>query len=246
LSTYTVDNQLIWNIADFVQNRLPQIVHFDEPAPPALPSGPGQSATPKLAPGRSFYDELTLAVYGSDNTMFYKPISKYTQSTFNNDIQVLSIELAYKEAGRSEDARAISIVIRFGHTSEDSELSIALQDNAPKEKVKIIEDALLRLLEPNKNKNGVAYPNDFVPTLIFVIGFIIGLGGLMFDNAFVRSFCVIVFGTAIIFVAHRFLKGYCTFDSIYQRRLNVVLNWITGAVALFVIAVVIRSLLSLR
>lgn len=226
LNTYSVDSNMIQNVTDFIQIKLPRIVHFGE----AYPAGHG------------FYNELSLSIYGSDDSMIYKPVSKYTQSFFNNDVQVLSIELAYKDDGKVEDSKAIVLVIRFGQAMEDSELSIALQDKGAKEKVLAIEDGLLKTLEPNKNRNRIAYPNDFVPTLVFVTGFVVGLAGLMFDNPFVRSLCEIVFGTAIYFVAHRFIKGYCSFESNHQKRLDIILNWLTGAIALFVISVIIRSI----
>jgi hypothetical protein len=237
LNTYSVDSSMIRNVTDFIRIKLPAIVHFGE-APPAPPS----SAGPTLpADGHGFYDALSLSIYGSDNSMIYKPVNKYTQSVFDNDVQALSIELAYKGEGKPEDSKAIVLVVRLGQAMEDSELSISLQDSRAKEKVMLIEDALVRTLEPNKNKNRIAYPNDFIPTLVFVMGFIIGLGGLMFENPLLNSLSAIIFGTAIYFVAHRFIKGYCSFESNRQKRLNIVLNWLTGALALFVISMIIRS-----
>jgi hypothetical protein len=217
---------MIQNVTDFVQTRLPRIVHFGEDRP-------------------GFYDSLSLSIFGSDDSMVYRPVGKYTQSVFNNDIQVLSIELAYKDEGKSEESRAIVLLIRFGNAMEDSELSIALQAAGAKEKVLAIEDGLLRALAPNKNKNRIAYPNDFVPTLVFVGGFLVGLLGLMFDNPILRSLCEIIFGTAIYFVAHRFIKGYCSFDSNRQKRLDIMLTWLTGAIALFVISVIIGSVMKM-
>jgi hypothetical protein len=229
---------MIQNVVDFIQNRLPRILDFGDGAPttPSYTSA-GRTAT---FPGITLYDYTTLTIYGSGSSKIYKPVNRYTQSQFNNDVQVVSIELGYTDERIAENSRAILILLRFGVTSEDSELSVTLQDNGAKEKAMMIVDQLLRVLEANKNMNGVFYPNEFVPTLVFVVGFIIGLSGLMFENKIMKSLCIIIFGAAIYFVAHRFTKGYCSFDSKHQNRLNLFFKWLTRAVVLFVIIMILR------
>jgi hypothetical protein len=214
---------MIQNIADTINNKIPPILHFGSAS--------------------AFSGHTTLVLYGSDSSEIYNPLSKFTQLLFNNDTEALTIELLYKEEGDSFSSRAFVLEMKFGHWSGDSFLSIALQDyNKAREKVIAIEDALLAALAPNKNRNWVTYPNDFVPTLVFVAGFLIGLSSLMFTNPFLKALCVILFGTAIYYVAHRFTKGYCNFESRHQKRLDFFLNCLTGAIAVFILIVVVRSL----
>ncbi|HEX9509190.1 MAG TPA: hypothetical protein VF939_01815 [Puia sp.] len=223
LSTYSVNRQMIQNIAETLNNKVPSILHFGN--------------------ANAFSNHTSLTIHGSDIREVYNPLSKYTQLLFNNDTEALTIELLYKEEGDSFSSLAFVLEMKFGHWSGDSFLSIALQDyNKPREKTIAIEDALLAALAPNKNRNWITYPNDFVPTLVFVAGFLIGLSSLMFTNPFLKILCVILFGTAIYYVAHRFTKGYCDFESRHQKKLDLFLNIFTGAVAIFILVVVLSSL----
>lgn len=226
LGTYTVNGHLIQNVVDFIQSRLPHILQYGDG------TVSGQS---------SFYDETALTIYGSGSSMIYKPVNKFTQSRFNNDVQVVSFDLACKDGNPAADeARAVVLQLRFGTTSEDTDLSVAVQDRGAREKALMIEDGVLRILDRNKNRNHLFYPNDFVPTLVFVLGFIIGLGGLMFGNILLKSICIAIFGAAVYFVGHRFIRGYCSFDSGRQYTLDLFFRWLTRAVIIFVIVVIIR------
>lgn len=191
-----------------------------------------------------FADHISLTVYGSDHTEVYHPLDNYTQSLFNNDTDSVLIELSYKEEGDSVSARAVVVELRFGHERTDAFLAIALQDfHNAKEKDLLIEDLILTALEPYRNKNWMTYPNDFVPTMVFLAGFLVGLSTLMLTQPFLKFLCVLIFGTAIYFVARHFTQGYCAFESRQQKRMNVFLNFLTGAVAIFVLVFALTSLL---
>jgi hypothetical protein len=223
LSTYSVNRQLIADIADTINNKVPAILHFGNT--------------------NAFSNHTSLVLYGSMNSEVYAPLYRYAQPLFRNDTEALTIELLYKEEGDSASSSAIVIEIKFGHWSGDSYLSIALQDgHKARDKVKAVEEELLRTLAPYKNRNWITYPNDFIPTLIFVAGFVIGLSSLMFTNPFLKFLCVLLFGAAIYYVAHRFTKGYCLFESRHQRRLDIFLKYLTGAIAIFIIVVAARFL----
>lgn len=216
LSSYSVNKQLLQSLEDFINNKIPRILYSRSWIP-------------------TFSDYSSLLLLGSKDSEVFRPIRKYTQPQFNNDIQELMIELAYKEAGWSGNSKAIVLQVRLGKNSGDSDLSIALQDDNAKEKIKSIEEGLLAVLEKNKNPNRITYPNEFIPTLVFVGGFLVGLFGLMLTQPLLKSLCIIIFGIAIYFVARRFTKGYCSFESARQKQLDRLLNWLTGAVALFVL-----------
>lgn len=223
LSTYSVNRKLIGDLADTLNNKVPAILHFGN--------------------ANAFSNHSSLVLYGSLSSEIYAPLEKYKQPLFRNDTEALTIDLLYKEEGDSASSPAIVIEIKFGHWSGDSYLSIALQDgHKVREKVKAVEEELLAALAPYRNSNWITYPNDFIPTLVFVAGFVIGLSSLMFTNPFLKFFCVLFFGAAIYYVAHRFTKGYCLFESKHQRRLDLFLKYLTGALAIFIVIVAVRSL----
>ena len=222
LSTYSVNRQAILSLADTITDKIPPLLQIGGPA--------------------IFADHVSLIVYGSDNSEVYRPLRKYTQLLFNNDTDRVMIELLYKEEGDSLSARAIVIELRLGHSRTDSYLSIALQDfNKAQEKVLAIEEMLLTALAPYQNRNWITYPNDFIPTLVFVAGFVIGLISFMFTNPFLKFLCLLFFGVAIYFVARHFTRGYCAFESRHQKRMDVFLNCLTGAVVIFLVVVLVTG-----
>ena len=223
LSTYSVNRRMILNMADTLTRAAPGILHFGN--------------------AEVFANHTSLVLYGSDSSLVYYPLSTFTQPLFPNDTEALEIELLYKEGGDSHSCIAFVVEIRLDHESGESYLSIALQDyGKTKEKVLAIEEALLAAMAPNRNHNSVTYPNDFVPTLVFVGGFVIGLSSLMFAPPPLKILCILLFGGSVYYVTRRFIKGYCDFESRQQKRMEVFLNFLTGAVAIFVVAVALRVL----
>lgn len=224
LSTYSVNRQMIQHIVETLNNKIPPILHFGN--------------------ADAFSNHTTLLLYGSESSEIYQPLHKYTRHLFQNDTEALQIELQYKEEEDSGAASAIVIEMKFGHASGDSYLSIAMQDDHNvREKVQAVEDALLRTINPNKNRNWITYPNDFIPTLVFVAGFIIGLCSLMLTNPFLKFGGALLFGIAIYYVAHRFTKGYCLFESKQQKRLDFFLGCLAAAITIFILVVAVKSLL---
>jgi len=222
LSTYSVNRQTLLSLADTMSQKIPPLLQVGGPA--------------------IFAERISLIIYGSESSEVYYPLKKYNQLLFNNDTDRILIELSYKEEGDSLSARAVVVELRLGHSRTDSYLSIALQDfYQAREKVVAIEELLLTTLAPYQNRNWVTYPNDFIPTLVFVAGFVIGLISFMFTNPFHKFLCLLLFGVAIYFVARHFTRGYCVFESRHQKRLDIFLNFLTGAVVIFLIVVVAMS-----
>ncbi|MHA4806684.1 hypothetical protein ACX0G9_01190 [Flavitalea flava] len=225
LDTYTVNTQLIQKIAEYIRTKIPSLL--------SASGGGSYKAIPV-----PFADYTILTLNGLDNSTIYRPIGAYNQPLFDNDIQSAKIELNYVESGSSGEPVAIQLLIRFGHEREESEFSVTVNDKGAREKAQLIEDSLMTVLAPHKNRNKTFYPNDFFPTLVFVAGFLIGLCGLGVENRFLKAFCAIFFGGAFYFVAHRFTQGYCSFYSKHQKRLNVFLRGITVILILFVIGAI--------
>ncbi len=223
LGSYSVDHRLLRNLQDFINTGIPRIFDLDK--------GAG-----------NFSNHSRLTLVGLKEGKLFKPMTSYTQTSFSNDIHVLRIELQYACEDGQGMTRAVVLILRLGSSHSDSELSIALQGENAKEKTRVIEEGLLEVLEPNKNMNRIVYPNEFMPTLVFIIGFFSGIGVLMFSLPILKALCIVLFGTAIYFVARRFTKGYCSFESPRQRKLDVFFRWFSFVLLLFVIAAVLISL----
>lgn len=217
IASYSVDHELLRKLVDFIDAGIPAVLNLNQP-------------------GKKLSDHVSLTIVGSKDSKVHYPISKYTETAFHNDIQLLRLELLYADKDSKGSPQAVALILRLSSSRTDSELAIALQGDKAGEKIKAIEDGLLAVLEPNKNLNSLVYPNEFIPTLIFVIGFFIGIGALMFTPPILKILCVALFGVAIYFVARRFTLGYCSFASRRQRQLNVFLRCLTIGVVLFVLA----------
>jgi len=211
--------RLIRDLEDFINHKIPGILY----------AGWGE---------KNFSDHSYLTLIGSKESEIYYPIGKYDRPQFHNDLQKLVIGLKYIGQGDSATARAIVLEIGLGKSIGDSESWIAVQDNKGEEKMKLIEEGLLAIMEPFRNRNSITYPNEFLPTFIFVAGFLIGIGTLMFDQPVLKSLCVIIFSAAIWFVTRRFTKGYCHFESPRQQLLDRLQNWLSIALVLFVVIAV--------
>jgi hypothetical protein len=216
VGSYSIDRQLVRNLEQFIHDGVPRILY-------AARNLPDLSAS------------TSMTISGSGESRLFKPMGSYAETLFANDTQGLRIELLYKEPGPSALSKAIVLQLRLGKSIGDSDLAIAVQDHNAKEKAMVIEEGVLNALKPNRNGNSVVYPNEFIPTFVFIVGFLIGLGGLMFSNPLVKSLCVTLFAASIYFVARRFTKGYSQFDSILQKKLDLVLNTLIGLLLVFVL-----------
>jgi hypothetical protein len=217
LSSYSVDLQLLLNIEEYINNKVPGI----------LSAGNGRIQVS---------DHTTLIISGAKDIRLFHPAAKYTQPLFDNDTEAVTIELLHKETAGPGDTLAIVIILRLSRTYEDSYLSIALQDTNPGEKGIAIEKGLLAVMEPHRVAHRIAYPNEFVPTLLFVIGFLIGITGLMFQEKIIRFLTTLAFGVAMFLVAYRFTKGYCVFRSARQKWLDALLKLIGGILVIIILA----------
>jgi hypothetical protein len=224
LGSYSVDQELLRKLVSFIDTGIPRILHVDQR-------------------GGKFSVHTLLTLAGSKESIIYHPVSAYTDAQFHNDLQVLRIELLYVDESYSSPTRAIAMILRLGDSRDDSDLSIAVQATAAAEKVRAIEEGLLATLEPYKNANRVVYPNEFMPTMIFVLGFFIGIGALMFTQPILQILCIALFGLSIYFVARRFTMGYCSFASRRQGQLKNLLGLVTIGILLFVVT---ASVLMLR
>lgn len=221
LSTYSVNNQLLRNIEGFVIDKIPGLI--------------------SVSPG-SLEEYTTLSLSGPSGTEKFKPASKYKQQLFDNDIERITFEVNYYTASSPIERQAIVLIIRFSRSSDDTDLSISLKTQAAKEKALGFKESLLKQLGQNKNMNWIPYPNEVMPTLIFVGGFIALLFVLMLASPILKTIFLLFFAAAIYLVMHRFLKGYCSFDSNRQKRMDSMFKWTVNTITAFIIVSLLTPL----
>ena len=216
LRTYSVNIQLLQQIEEHIINKMPGI----------MPISPGES---------HLEGHTTLLLSGPAGTEHFTPVSKYTQQRFDNNIEKAALECSYWVGQYVNERQAMLLTIRFSSDSGDTDLSITLRAHGAKEKVLDLERSLLQKLEKNKTINWIAYPNELIPTLIFVTGFLAFLFALMFENPILKTICILLFAGAVYLVMHRFMKGYCSFDSVRQKRLDTIFRLIVIIIIGFII-----------
>jgi hypothetical protein len=198
---------------------------------------------PAILPGEGLTGYTTLLLSSSDGTDEFRPASRYTQQRFDNDIDRVTLESVYYTGQPLSERQVLVLTIRLSRSSEDTDLSFALRtDNDAKEKAADLEAGLLNILQPNRNMNRLAYPNDGVPTVIFLVGFLAFIFSFMVDNPALKAFCILVFSTAAYLVMHRFMKGYCSFDSNRQKKMDTALKLTFGVFVAFVIVSMLTPL----
>ena len=223
LRTYSVNNQLLRNIEELVINKMPAL----------LLSSPGD---------HPLEGHSTLKLSGRGGAEYFTPASKYALERFDNNIDKAALEFDYWVGQHTNERQAIMVTIRFSSDSGDSDLSITLRAHGAKEKVTDLERSLLQKLEQNKNINWIPYPNELIPTLVFVAGFLAFLFAFMFENPILKTLCILLFAGAVYLVMHRFMKGYCSFDSKRQKRLDTIFKLIVITVFAFIIVSMLTPL----
>jgi len=184
----------------------------------------------------------TLLLSGSEGAESFTPVSRYTQERFDDNIEKVALEFDYWAGQHINERQAIMLTIRFSSDSGDTDLTIALRTHGAREKVIALERGLLQKLEQNKNINWISYPNELIPTLVFVAGFLAFLFSFMLENPILKTICILLFAGAFYLVTHRFMKGYCSFDSIRQRRLDSIFKWIVIIIIGFIIVSMLTPL----
>ena len=228
LQAYSVDLELLQHITEYFNSGIPTI----------------------LSPVRekiSLSDYTTVTISSPEDITVFKPAATFTQKLFDSDTEAVTMELKYRDlpktgpgpAAPSAPGPAIVILLGLSRTSGDSYISIALQDAAAEEKVRRIEEGLLAVIKPFRVSNRLFYPNEFIPTLLLVAGFLIGLFGMMSPQKIIRVSTTLIFAIAIFVASYRFTRGYCVFRSRRQKRSNIFLTLIGGAM----IAVILASIL---
>jgi len=223
LRTYSVTNQFLRQIEEHIMNKMPGL----------MPTSPG---------GDPLEGHTTLLLSGRAGAEHFTPAGNYTQQGFDNNVEKAALTFNYWVGQHADERQAFMATIRLSSYSGETDLSITLRAPAAREKVADLERSLLEKMEQNKNSNWIAYPNEIMPTLVFVLGFLAFIFTFMFANPILKTICILLFAGAFYLVTHRFMKGYCTFDSNRQKQLNAIFKLIVIAVSAFIIVSILTPL----
>ena len=226
LRTYSVNIQLLWDIEEHIMKKMPAIL-------PSLPGDPPLEG------------HTTLLLSSHAGTEYFTPVTKFTQHRFDNDIEKIALEFNYSVGQHVNERQAMMLTIQFTSYSGDTDLSLTLRTQGAREKAIDLERSLLQKLEQNKNNNWIAYPNELISTVIFVGGFLAFLFALMSANPILKTICILLFAGAFYLIMHRFMKGYCSFDSNRQKRLDSIFKLAVIIVAAFLTVTILTPLRNL-
>jgi len=217
LGSYTITTQLVKQLTEFLTRTLPRMLSSD------LSVLQAEEAT-----------SITL-IY-PDHAIKHPTLTHYRNEPFSGDIQGIEMELAHLV--KFQDAtKAIVVRISFNTEIDNNYLYMALQDDSAEKELPAIEQKLLSLLEQHKNNHSVLYRSEWFAPVIFVIGG--GFASLTFltHEQPLHALFALGFGVCIYLFAFRYMKGYSTFESSWQKRWNVFFKWFTAGVAVFILAI---------
>ena len=226
IASYNVNKELIENLALCLQKRVRSLL------------------SPALA-NANFEDKISITIFYHGAAEMFTTIreylSHYPKLPFNNSIEGLTIELAHV-AKHVDLEMAICISLSFGKEIDKNRLEIALLDDSSRGRLLGIKEEIFSMLEHYKNPNHLIYRNEFFPTFFFVAG--LGFAILAYINLspFFRPVFGILSGVCIYLVAYRYIKGYCTFDTVNQKRRDGFFKWLTRGIAGAILAIILAAI----
>lgn len=212
LSSYTVDKQFIESIETYITSRIPSIFYE----------------------GEDFTKCIIVTTHYSKSEESGTTIKIDSAKMFNDGVIAISIAMDYFDTWTR---KGISIKISFKKRRKDCNLSIAVHDNAPHEKVYAIQKGLLSTLNHNRNLNSLIYPIGMLSSLLIVPFLSLLIFAIINQDKRYLLISILSIATiALYLLAFRYVKGYCSFESNRQKRLDKTFNWFTLAIAGFVLS----------
>ena len=226
IDSYNVNKDLVENLALCLQKRVRALL------------------SPELA-NADFGEKISITiVYPGEAEKFAtirEYLSQYPKLPFSNNIESLKIELVHV-AKYVDLEMAIYVSLSFGREIDKNHLEIALLDESAKGRLLGIKEEIFSMLEHYKNPNHLIYRNELFPTFFFVAGLALVILTYMNHSLFLRPILGILSGVCIYLVAYRYIKGYCTFDTINQKRLDGFFKWLTGGIAGAILAIILAAI----
>lgn len=216
LSTYNVDKELIERVENYYKVQVSQFLGIDQPQ----------------------IDQISVTIFTALGNETYKTINDYKYPIFQNDTKAITVESFLKDK-----YRGIVFHTRFDKNGENSVVHICLYDDRGEELLQALKSKLVRTISSKKNMNWIFYPRDFILYPLYLIGFFIGVFGFVPGFKETKPYCIAFVCLLLVYIGiFRFIKGYCTFDSVRQNQVDRVLNWFFLGVAGFILTCILTPL----
>jgi len=226
IGSYNVNKDLVENLAFCLQKRVRALL------------------SPELA-NTDFADKISITIiYPGEAERFAtirEYLSQYPKLPFRNKIESLKIELTHV-AKYGDVEMAIYISLSFGREIHKNLLEIGLLDESAKGRLLGIKEEIFSMLEHYKNPNHLIYRNELFPTFLFVAGFAFAILAYVSHSLFLRPTLGILSGVCIYLVAYSYIKGYCTFDTINQKKWNSCIKWLASGIAGAILAIILAAI----
>jgi hypothetical protein len=131
---YAVDKSLFQHIESYINRNIPRILLLN------------------LEKGRDnpLSDFITITVQKKNSKETYRSINEYGYELFDENVEEVSIELVHNNAFNFWGQKVIVLIMTFDPQSGYCDLSVALSDDEPREKVYSIEKGLRTAMSRNK------------------------------------------------------------------------------------------------
>lgn len=140
LGPYTVDKALFQHIETYINRNIPRILLLN------LEKG-------KENPLSQF---VTITVQKQHSREVFRSIDEYGYELFDENVEEISIGLVHNNAFNFWGHKVIVLIMTFDLKSGYCDMSIALNDDEPREKIYTIEKGLRNLMNRNKKSMPLA------------------------------------------------------------------------------------------
>jgi len=134
LGPYTVDKALFQRIESYINRNIPRILLLN------LEKGSDKPLSPFI----------TLTIQKQSGTEKLRTIDDFGYEQFDENVEEVSIELVHNNAFNFWGQKVIVLIMTFNLESGYCDLSLALNDEEPRDKVYTIEKGLRTTLNRNK------------------------------------------------------------------------------------------------
>jgi hypothetical protein len=131
---YTVDKSLFQHIEGYINRNIPRILLLN------------------LQKGKEnpLADFITIIVQKENSRETYRSINEYGYESFDENIEEVTLELVHNNAFNFWGQKVIVLIMAFDTKTGYCDLSIALSDEEPREKLYTIEKGLRTIMSRNK------------------------------------------------------------------------------------------------
>jgi|GEM_PF-3352342 len=140
LGPYTIDKALFQHIETYINRNIPRILLLN------LEKG-------KENPLSQF---INITVQKQHSKEIFRSIDEYGYELFDENIEEISIELVHNNAFNFWGQKVIVLIMTYDLKSGYCDMSLALNDDEPREKIYTIEKGLRNIMSRNKKSMPLA------------------------------------------------------------------------------------------